>query len=70
MADCLNCKHCIRYELYDGQWGMFKFDKKCSIGVSVIRNGKINPWDMECDKFEHGDPSIINMTDKEKQEND
>ena len=67
MADCLNCKHCIRQEIYDGQWGMFYFDTRCSAGVFVIKDGKINPWDMPCDKFEHGEPVIRKMTDEEKQ---
>lgn len=66
MADCLNCKNCIRYELYDGQWGMFKFDRYCSAKVSVIINGKINPWDMECDKFEYGEAKIVPITEEEK----
>lgn len=65
-ADCLNCKYCIRYEYYDGQWGMFKYDKKCSAGVFVIIDGKINPWSMPCDKFEYGKPKIESMTDEEK----
>jgi hypothetical protein len=65
-ADCLNCKHCIREEFYDGQWGMFKFDKKCSAGVFVIKDGRINPWDMSCDKFEHGNPKIDPMSEEGK----
>ena len=65
-ADCLNCKHCIRYEYYDGQWGMFKYDKKCAAGVFVIIDGKINPWSMPCDKFEYGKPKIESMTEEEK----
>ena len=70
MADCLNCKNCIRFEVYDGQWGMFKFDKRCSANVSVIKDGRLNPWDMECNQFECGNPTIANMTDREKQEYD
>ena len=66
MADCLNCKNCIRQEVYDGQWGMFIFDKRCSSGVMVIKDGRINPWDMLCDKFEHGEPKIISMSKEEK----
>lgn len=70
MADCLNCKHNIRYEYYDGQWGMFKYDKRCSAGVSVIIDGKLNPWSMECDLFELGNPRLEPMTEKEKQQYD
>jgi hypothetical protein len=70
MADCLNCKNCIRREIYDGQWGMFKFDRECSAKVSVIVNGKLNPWNMSCDKFEYGEPIIICMTNEEKQKYD
>lgn len=66
MADCLNCKKCIRYEVYDWQWGRFIFDKKCSVDVRVFIDGKLNPWDMLCDKFEHGEAKIIPMTDAEK----
>lgn len=66
MADCLNCKNCIREEVYDGQWGMFKFDKRCSVGIMVIKDGKINPWNMSCDKFEHGEPRITFMSLEEK----
>lgn len=66
MADCLNCKECIRQEVYDGQWGMFKFDKKCSVGVKNIINGRTNPWDMPCDKFQHGESKIIFLTKEEK----
>jgi hypothetical protein len=67
MADCLNCKNCIREEVYDGQWGMFKFDKRCLVGVMVIKDGRINPWNMPCDKFEHGDAKIVSMSNEEKQ---
>jgi len=66
MADCLNCKNCIRREVYDGQWGMFIWDKICSADVKVIKDGRINPWDMVCDKFEYGKPKIVPKTNKEK----
>lgn len=66
MADCLNCKNYTRQEVYDGQWGMFKFQGICTVGVSVIINGRINPWDMPCDKIEYGEPKVVYMTDKEK----
>ncbi len=66
MADCLNCKNCIRQEVYDGQWGRFIFDKRCSVGVSVIINGRLNPWNMVCDKFDMGEPQIIYKTEEEK----
>jgi hypothetical protein len=67
MADCLNCKLCIREEVYDGQWGRFIFNKRCSSGVMVIKDGRINPWDMSCDKFEHGEAKIVLMSKEEKQ---
>ena len=67
MADCLNCKNCIRDEVYDQQWGMYIFNKRCSVGVRVIKDGKINPWDMICDKFKHGEPKIILADAEEKQ---
>jgi acetate kinase len=70
MADCLNCKNCIRREVYDGQWGRFIYSRDCSAKVSVIANGKLNPWDMECDKFEYGEAKIVPMTEEEKQEYD
>lgn len=66
MADCLNCKNCIRREVYDGQWGRFIYSRDCSAKVSVIANGKLNPWDMECDKFEYGEAKIVPMTEEEK----
>jgi hypothetical protein len=66
MADCLNCKNCIREEVYDGQWGRFIFDKRCLSNVRVIIDGRINPWSMSCDKFEHGNPKIVPMSDEEK----
>lgn len=66
MANCLECKNCIRQEVYDGQWGMFKYDKRCSIGVRVIIDGRLNPWDALCDKFEYGEPKIFPMTNEEK----
>lgn len=66
MADCLNCINCIRLEVYDGQWGMFKYEKRCSVDIMVIKDGRINPWDMPCDKFEHGVPKIITMSKEEK----
>ena len=66
MADCLNCKNCIREEVYDGQWGKFLFSRNCSVGVSVIIDGKLNPWNMKCDKFEHGEVKVIRMAEEEK----
>jgi len=66
MADCLNCKNCVRKEVYDGQRGMFIYNKICSAGVMVIKDGKINPWDMSCDKFEYGKPKIVSMSDENK----
>lgn len=64
--DCLNCKNNIRKEIYDGQWGMFKYDRACLVGVRIIKDGKLNPWNEPCDKFEQGDNKIINLTDEEK----
>lgn len=66
MADCLNCINCIRQEVYDGQWGRFQFSKRCSVGVLVIRDGKINPWDEPCNKLEYGEPKIVSMSKEEK----
>jgi hypothetical protein len=66
MGDCLNCKKNIRQEVYNGQWGMFQFSNRCSIGVSIIKDGKVNPFSEPCDKFEYGEPQIRNMTEKEK----
>jgi len=66
MADCLNCVNCIRLEVYDGQWGRFIFDKRCSVDVMVIKNGRINPWDMSCDKFKHGEAKVVPMSKEEK----
>lgn len=66
MADCLNCKNCVREEMYDYQWGMFIFDRECSANVRVIIDGEINPWSMVCDKFEYGESKIIPMTDEQK----
>lgn len=67
MADCLNCKNNIRTEIYDGQWGMFYFQNMCSLKVCIIKDGKINPWDATCNKFEYGEPKIEKMTKEEKQ---
>ena len=66
MADCLNCKNCIRQEVYDGQWGRFIFDKRCSANVRIIKDGRLNPWDMICDKLENGKPKIVPMTNEDK----
>jgi hypothetical protein len=66
LADCLNCKNCKRQETYDGEWGMFIFTRICLAGVSVVKNGRVNPWDMICDKFEHGEPKIVFLTEKQK----
>lgn len=66
MAECLKCANCVRREVYDGQWGRFLFDKDCSAKVRVIKDGKLNPWDMICDKFELGEPKIVALTDEQK----
>jgi hypothetical protein len=67
MPDCLNCKKNIRREVYNQQWGMFHFSNECSIDVRIIKNGRLNPFSAPCDKFEHGEPKIIFISDKEKQ---
>lgn len=67
MPDCLNCNKNVRQEIYDSQWGMFYFMNKCSVGVSIIKDGKINPFGAECDKFEYGKPKTKPMSEKEKQ---
>ena len=67
LADCLNCKNNIRTEIYDGQWGMFYFQNMCSLKVCIIKDGKINPWSVTCNKFEYGKPKIEKMTIEEKQ---
>lgn len=66
MPDCLNCKNNIRQEIYNQQWGMFQFYNRCSLGVKIIKDGKLNPWDIPCDKFEYGEPKIVSMTNEEK----
>ena len=65
MTDCLNCKNCLRTEIYDGQWGRFIFIRECSVKALVIVNGRLVP-NNPCVKFEKGEPEFNYITDKEK----
>lgn len=63
--DCLKCKHYTRREAYNQQWGMIQFyNNSCNKG----HNGKINSYfdGVECNDFEHGENTLIFMSDKEK----
>lgn len=65
---CLNCKHYVREEGYDQEWGRYAFFyHHCDKGLDdkYIVNGKDAP-NPEC--FEEGEPTVIYMSEKEKEE--
>lgn len=65
---CLHCKHYVRKEGYNQQWGMYQFyNCYCNKGIKdkyIINDGKQS----NCDNFEEGENKLIYMSDKEKAE--
>lgn len=64
---CLYCKHYIKEEGYNQQWGMYQFyNCYCNKGIkekyySIIDSSK-------CNSYEHGDNILVYMSDKEKED--
>lgn len=64
---CLYCKHYVKEEGYNQQWGMYQFyNCYCKKGIEkhyslIIDNSK-------CNEFEHGDNILIYMSEKEKED--